>query len=142
MPDAPTPSENGKATGVKPFTFASCYVVAYERLCMRARELGYALTLHGSLHRDLDIVAVPWTDEAVGPKELADALLEVSGGFMTPLEAEDDYHRLGCPGSKPHGRLVWSFYLGGKPYIDLSVMPRNPDLYREPTFILGRDHLI
>lgn len=123
----------------KPFSFASCYVVVYIRLCERAKELGYALTLHGSLNRDLDIVAIPWSDDAVDPKTLADALLEVSGGFMIPLEAEDEYHQIGCPGAKPHGRLTWAFYLGGNPYIDLSVMPRNPELYRDPPFILGRD---
>lgn len=126
---------------VKPFRFASCYVMAYLRLCERARELGYALTLHGSLHRDLDIVAIPWADDAVDPKSLADALLETSGGFMKPLEAEDEYHQIGCPGMKPHGRLTWTFWLGGESYIDLSVMPRS-DLYREPQFILGQSSLV
>lgn len=29
-----------------------------------ARELGYALAVHGSLARDLDIIACPWTETA------------------------------------------------------------------------------
>lgn len=130
-----------QSPGVKPFTFASCYVVVYQRLCERAKELGYALTLHGSLHRDLDIVAIPWAEDAVDAKVLAESLLETSGGFMIPPEADDEYHQWGCPGAKPHGRLTWAFYLGGKPYIDLSVVPRNPELYVQPMFILGQTPL-
>ena len=126
----------GEPTPTKPFTFASCYVVVYQRLCERAKELGYALTLHGSLHRDLDIVAIPWTDDAASSRTLAYALLEASGGYMLPMEAEDAYHRMGCPDMKPHGRLVWSFYLGGKPYIDLSVMPRDPRIHEYPHYVI------
>lgn len=31
-----------------------------------AREVGYAVGLHGSLRRDVDLIAAPWTDEVVG----------------------------------------------------------------------------
>lgn len=96
----------------------------------KARQLGYALGVHGSLERDIDLIACPWTEEAVPAKELAEAIrqtaAEHNGGiaFMKSLEAEDEFHQNGCPGMKAHGRLVWSFHLGGGPYIDLSVMPR------------------
>lgn len=29
-----------------------------------ARGCGYAIGLHGSMKRDVDLIAVPWTDEA------------------------------------------------------------------------------
>ena len=29
-------------------------------LCDVAREMGYALALHGSMNRDMDLIAVPW----------------------------------------------------------------------------------
>lgn len=99
-----------------------------EPLRARARELGYAVAVHGTVKRDIDLIAIPWTPEAVAPKELAEALrlkaLEVHGAaYMKPPENDDPWHLDGCPGFKPHGRLCWCFYLGGPCYIDLSVMP-------------------
>lgn len=98
-----------------------------------ARALGYALAIHGSLKRDIDLVAVPWTKHAVDPVELSEYLTctaaEHNDGvaYLHELEAADEWHRNGCPGMKPHGRLVWSIQLGGGVYIDLSVMPRKKE---------------
>jgi len=39
------------------------YTMFYEQLKLIAREYGYALLVHGSLNRDLDLVAVPWVDK-------------------------------------------------------------------------------
>ena len=44
---------------------------------------------------------------------------------------------LGCPGLKPHGRLTWSFHVGGGPYLDLSVMPRAQDYGKDPHWMPG-----
>jgi hypothetical protein len=95
----------------------------------KARELGYALAAHGTLVRDIDLIAVPWTRTAVDARTLAQALNDVAaaynGGTAFRKPDEDDaYFWAGSPGLKPHGRLVWSIHLGGGPYIDLSVMPR------------------
>lgn len=95
----------------------------------KAKELGYAIGVHGTLKRDIDLIACPWTHDAVDAKTLSEELRlvaeKVNGfAFMTPLEHGDKYHQLGCPGGKPHGRLCWCYHLGGGPYIDLSVMPR------------------
>lgn len=96
-----------------------------------ARSLGYALTVHGTLKRDIDLVACPWSDEAAEARVLAEALRDTArehnGGIahMKPGEDEDQWHLAGMPTHKPLGRLCWSFHLGGGPYIDLSVMPRE-----------------
>lgn len=97
-----------------------------------ARAHGYALGVHGSLARDIDLIAAPWADDASPAVVLAEAIRGaaeaiIGAAFMHPIEAADDYHRKGCPGAKAHGRLVWSFHLGGGPYIDLSVMPPRDD---------------
>lgn len=107
----------------------------YERLIgpvrEKARELGYAVAVHGTLKRDIDLVAVPWADAAADARTLAEAVRDVcrehNGGIahMTPAEEADPWHRAGCPTRKPFGRLCWSFHLGGGPYVDLSVMPRE-----------------
>lgn len=98
-----------------------------EPLRVRARELGYALAVHGTLKRDIDLVAVPWIPEAKDPKTLAHAMyevcVEVNDGAAI-IRENDPWHLNGCPGHKPHGRLVWTIHLGGGPYIDLSVLPR------------------
>lgn len=104
----------------------ACYAMLYVSLRERARELGYVLALHGSLVRDLDLVAVPWTEEAVPAEELAGAIIEASGGFIINREDADPYDfTRRCPQPKPHGRLAWSIHLAGGPYIDLSITPRQ-----------------
>ena len=93
------------------------YAALLPKLQEVARRHGYALPVHGSLQRDLDVVAVPWTDDASDPVALIKALAERAGGFIPEGQAKT--------GLKPHGRLAVTIYLGGQGgYIDLSVMPR------------------
>lgn len=98
----------------------------------RARELGYAIAVHGSLKRDIDLIACPWTEDAVDARTLAESLrataAEHNGGIAALGWASGkgpEFTLDGCPGNKPHGRLCWTFHLGDGPYIDLSVMPRS-----------------
>ncbi len=96
----------------------------------KARELGYALAVHGTLKRDIDLVAAPWTAEAVEARVLAEAVRDTARlhnlGIAHHKGVEDEpFFHAGCPGLKPHGRLCWSYHLGGGPYLDLSVMPKS-----------------
>jgi len=99
----------------------------------RAKELGYAIGVHGTLKRDIDLIACPWSEEAVPAEVLAEALRVVAekiNGFAASNELEvDEYFMAGSPGAKAHGRLCWTFHLGGGPYIDLSVMPRIREMH-------------
>jgi hypothetical protein len=95
--------------------------VTYLRLLPVARKCGYALALHGSMNRDLDLIAVPWTNDAIEPEELVDALKKESGAITTNQTIEGTP----WPRMKPHGRMCYSLFLAGEPYIDLSVMPRD-----------------
>lgn len=90
------------------------YLWTFSGLVQVARELGYALAVHGSLARDLDIIACPWTPEAASPEALVEAMRERVGG-VTDSKVLD----------RPHGRRCFVIHLGGGPYIDLSVMPRT-----------------
>lgn len=87
-----------------------------------AQACGYALTEHGSLARDIDLVAVPWTEEAKSADEVAEAIRAAAAGVNNGACFEASADKL--PRAKPHGRRAWAFHLGGGPYIDLSVMPR------------------
>lgn len=93
-----------------------------------ARNHGYALAVHGSGRRDLDLIAVPWVEQVSTPAQLAEALRAVVGGFIIddPDAQPGDYTRRN-PQPKPHGRLAWSIRLdepSGRRYIDLSITPR------------------
>lgn len=82
------------------------------------RQLGYAIGVHGSKVKDLDLIAAPWTDEATTPRELVESICYALPGIYGP------------PNEKPHGRIGW--VIQPTPqwgidawYIDLSVMPRR-----------------
>lgn len=77
-----------------------------------ARMFGYAIAVHGSMQRDLDLVAIPWTDEARPASDLVDWLCDNLGAM-----------KAGKPGYFPHGRVVYSLEMGGCCFMDLSVMP-------------------
>ena len=108
----------GDTKPTPPALVIPCYAVMYSRLCKIAREHGYALGLHGSMQRDLDLIAVPWVDEASDAETLVSVIDKAVHGFLDPDPKN------ASPGSKPHGRRCWTIHLGGGPYIDLSVMPR------------------
>jgi hypothetical protein len=99
---------------------AMTYLLYYAALRDAAREHGYALALHGSLGRDLDVVAIPWTPEAVEARALVDALCAATGLHVRVDDRRD----------KPHGRRCWTLqgvegHLRG--WVDISVMPRAGD---------------
>lgn len=113
---------------MKPPSMAPFLALTWVSLVERGRELGYSFALHGTLERDLDIVAIPWTEEAVPAEELARAVAEMIGwrkisddGLAIQRTEELLMHG---PGIKPHGRLTWTI-LYGSTWIDLSVMPRK-----------------
>lgn len=109
---------DGKALKPLPGYFA----IYYQCLAKRALELGYALAVHGTMARDLDLIAVPWFDWSVSNEAFVEAIREhVSGEIVE--HPSPDVERQG--GLRPHGRRVWSIQLGGGPYIDLSVMPTS-----------------
>lgn len=97
---------------------AAVYAYAVPRLVIAARSVGYALAVHGSMQRDLDLVAVPWVDDAKSPVELIAALAAVFDPTGTHVFGHTP------PAQKPHGRLAFVIHLGGGPYLDVSVMPR------------------
>lgn len=99
-------------------TFPAMFAMLYQMLAREARKQGYALALHGSMGRDLDVIACPWTDEAVPAEELVEALRAATSSLISKSDAN--------PTPKPHGRLSWVLHLTGSgTYIDLSVLPRS-----------------
>jgi hypothetical protein len=95
----------------------------YARFFTKARCLawseGYALCVHGSFTRDLDLIAIPWTDRACEPSHLVKRLT---------WESKDVYLNGDEPSVREHGRLCWT--IGFKAFadprwIDFSILPPN-----------------
>jgi hypothetical protein len=91
-----------------------------------ARRLGWCLALYGPLRRDLDMIAVPWSEEAVPYNELLCELVRTFGGkysneTLEALPARNDMTIL-C-----RKRLLRD----NGSYIDVSVIdPRIPKIPR------------
>lgn len=83
--------------------------IVIENFRIWAKPLGYAISAHGSLARDIDMVATPWTADAVSPLALIGRLLEWSHCIVTAVNV------------KPRGRVGFILQGYGQKMIDLSV---------------------
>lgn len=123
-------------------TRAPAYACLYHGLCDVARKLGYALAIHGTLNVDLDLIAVPWVDEAVDAKTLVKALTDHIGAcgygdllrrqghteeMVNQILARKENRDTDEAEVKPHGRRAWNLYMDAGAKVDLSVLPRVKD---------------
>lgn len=99
-----------------------------------ARACGYALGVHGSMRRDLDLIAAPWVADHADKEALARALHRAACGYV-----QKEGYRWGVHDPKPCGRIgtvfpvcwtEWNETSAG--HIDLAVMPdtSRPELSR------------
>ena len=133
-----------KPTHAKP----SYYAIMFEPLKKIAIKYGYNLVLHGSLNRDMDLIAIPWI-EKIGDidKMIAEFCVYVGGEIQLCNEQRNENGEIvgDLFTVKPHMRRVYviNIYRGGyltgggfmdiayhndpETYIDISVIP--------PTFL-------
>lgn len=98
-----------------------------------AKDFGYAITVHGSLNRDIDMVAIPWRDHNVAdPDTLVVRLCGALGGVTGRCNFYSNTEKKFRPESivkwveKPHGRLATTLMIWcgeNSTDLDLSVMP-------------------
>ena len=67
-----------KTTHAKPQLYAYYFLQLKEI----AKEFGYNLVVHGSMNRDLDLVAIPWINEPKSEIEMIEALTNWVGGEL------------------------------------------------------------
>ena len=83
-----------------------------DRIRALAREVGYAIGVHGTLERDIDLIAAPWCAGAVGNHALMEHIAAGIGARIIETER------------KPLGRYAASIQMDGWfKLIDLSVCP-------------------
>lgn len=100
---------------MKPATFAPAYVSIYPGLAQICRLHGYALSVHGSVQRDFDLIAIPWVEDAGSPEEV---VAEIIKTFAITVS--------GHPDTTHHGRIRYGLCLCGEGFVDLGFMPRLP----------------
>ena len=121
--------------GLRPL--APLYATILPAMTEAARSCGYALAVHGTMARDLDLVAIPWTEAATDARTVVRAMAEhVARRVGSDLVI--GFQPSGTP--RPHGREGFSIPLAfdreGRDdagYVDVSVMPRSPDPDRKET---------
>ncbi len=86
---------------------------------LAARGAGYAVAVHGSLARDIDLVAIPWTSTAMTAEHLVDRLLGAIAGVLGRATLHGKWT------DKPHGRKAITIISTAEMEIDLSIMPRD-----------------
>ncbi len=97
-------------------SYAPVYCALYPEFAAIAKTHGWALAIHGSLQRDMDLICIPWTEYASDPQTVVDA-----------ITSQFSIREIGEPSAKPHGREARTISVGfGYCAIDLSFMPRLP----------------
>lgn len=88
-----------------------------DQMRVSAHGCGYALAVHGSLSNDIDIIAVPWTENASNIEALVEAILGTLRSYV------GNATQSGKPTKKPHNRVAHTIvFRDGAVYIDLSVI--------------------
>lgn len=101
---------------------AAFYAAMWNDIRQCAMDRGWAVSLHGSLSSDMDIMAMPWIEEAVFFEELVS---EISKLFKGNALAEGFSI---CYNEKPHGRIVATIPIFADFYLDISTMQVRNDL--------------
>lgn len=112
----------------------SLYAYYFLSLKEIALKYGYNLVLHGSLHRDLDLVAIPWQKELGNHESMINEFVNHLGGsLMLNMRRIEGDKVAGDPYTTTHhGRMQYvininrgDMYSPIDPqyYLDISVMP-------------------
>lgn len=81
----------------------SLYAFFFEAIKEIGKEYGYNIVLHGSMNRDLDLIAIPW-QVIIGDKmEMLNKICECIGGFILNEDNEQFKERA----KQLHGREQW-----------------------------------
>jgi len=111
------------------------YSIIYAQLDRIVQRFGWALTLHGSMSRDMDIVLIPWTEDAEHEDKVIDAIkIFVEGKHITAMRKRNE-KKINASSKdgmahfsiteKPHGRKAITLFIGiSSYYLDISIMPR------------------
>lgn len=104
----------------RPAFFASMY----EDIRYVAIQCGWAVALHGSLCSDMDIMAMPWTEEAIKFEELVDKISKLFDRNSLAENYTITYDE------KPHNRVVATIPIWVDFYLDISTIDTRKPMER------------
>ena len=104
----------------RPAFFASMY----EDIRYVAIHCGWAVALHGSLCSDMDIMVMPWTEEAIKFEELVDKISKLFDGNSLTENYTITYDE------KPHNRVVATIPIWADFYLDISTIDTRKPMER------------
>jgi hypothetical protein len=108
---------------------AAAYCALYPMLQQIAKDHGYALAVHGSVHRDFDLIAVPWVETCADPKQLISSFKAATKMVVHSDQIEDEEKAWPdlSVSEKPHGRQAYSLHVTNHGmyagYLDISIIP-------------------
>lgn len=95
------------------------YAVLWPSFRKAALNCGWSIALHGSMANDMDMMAMPWAEEASDVETFTSAISECIGKTIWK-----EKHSIAFT-DKPHGRIVYTMSIMGDFYIDLSIITPN-----------------
>jgi len=95
---------------------AAFYACIWDDLRQAAMNCGWALALHGSLANDMDIMAMPWVEDA----KSVDVMIKALSDCFT--ESPFKEHHLVPHNTKPHGRTVYTMSIWADFHLDISII--------------------
>ena len=110
------------------------YARVYTQARIVAWSYGYACLMHGSFTRDLDLLLVPWTDQARDNGQQMLKLIAAGCGLRFRDGKEDCIESTVDFSDKPNGRKSCSLYFPAfddRRWIDISIVPL-PEIIEPP----------
>ena len=120
-----------KPVQAKPMFYA-CLLFPLQEI---GKGMGYNLVVHGSMHRDLDLIAIPWTDNPAPEMELIQAFDNYLRGAS--YETKEKYLHSVLPGKRNsyvinlnrsshylgYANEHFNYHVDEKYYLDISITP-------------------
>lgn len=92
------------------------YASMYEDLKKAALSCGWALGLHGSLNSDMDLMAMPWDENA----EPVEVMIKALSDCFTESPWKNEHGVVYT--DKPNGRVVYTLLIWADFYLDINVI--------------------
>ena len=110
---------------------AAFYACMWNDIRQCAMDSGWAVALHGSLTSDMDIMAMPWVEEA----DTFECLIDKISKLFPDNDLSSQY--VIAYDEKPHQRVVATIPIFSDFYLDISTIPsdsvlKRGRLYHEP----------
>lgn len=110
----------------------SLYANYFEHLKTIALKYGYNLVIHGSMNRDLDLIAIPWNEEIKPYYPMIEEFAEFMGGSIMKQSDED----IQAFATKFHGRINYVINLNRDIKVKYDGMISSFEEYADPQYYL------